>query len=96
MFFDVEIAFFPLFQLVGGLWGTSWWRREVLGVGEVEGGRICTCGGQGHVPGVASGERNSFLSSYRAVEVLGVGEVEDGWICARGGQGRVLGVASVG
>lgn len=36
---------------------------EVLGVGEVEGGRICARGGQGCVLGVASGGRASFLSS---------------------------------
>jgi len=42
----------------------------MLGVDEVDGGQICARGGQGRVPGVASGKRTGFLSSYRAAKVL--------------------------
>ena len=48
---------------------------------------MCTWG-WGRVPGVASGERTGFLSSYIAAKVLGVGKVEDGRICACGEWGK--------
>ena len=87
MFFDVEIVFFVVAAAgrAAGYGGRASGGRRCWRLARFEGGQICARGGQGRVPGVASGERTGFLSSYRVAKVLGVVEVEDGRICARVG-----------